>query len=77
MASKIKLMKMLQEIQGISDLGRMQLPPKPSLYLMQLRSRVNEANRSRRRIIISVDLKDEQGLPDPVHIRHVRPSAQS
>jgi hypothetical protein len=75
MASKVKLMKMLQELQGISELGRRPFPPRPSPFLMQFRSRVNDANRSRRRIVITIDLKDEQGLPDPVRIRHIPPSA--
>jgi hypothetical protein len=73
MATKIKIMKMLQEIRGFSELGRLQPAPKPSaLFLMQLRTRRAEAQRPRRQIEIAFDLRDIATLPTPVQITHVQ-----
>jgi hypothetical protein len=74
MATKIKLMKLLQEIRGFADLSRHNFNPRPSpLYLLQLRSHLAETSRSKYRLTISVDLKDTLSLPHPVKITHLQP----
>lgn len=72
MATKVKLMKFLQEMRGFSEMVRKHPTPKPSaLYLMQLRTHLSDASHSKRRLIISVDLKDDAAIPHPVRITHV------
>jgi len=71
MATKIKLMKLLQEMRGFAEFGRRHFAPRPSaLYLIQLRSHVAETSRTKRRLVISVDLKDHPDIPHPVKITH-------
>lgn len=76
MATKIKLMKLLQEMRGLSEMRRWHRAPKPAaLYLMQLRTHVAETSNARRRLVISIDLKDTAAVPDSVTIRHTSPMA--
>lgn len=73
MATKVKMMKFLQEIRGLTELGRRYPAPKPSpLFLLQLRSHVAETSHSKHRLVITVDLKDNPDIPHPVKINHVR-----
>jgi hypothetical protein len=75
MATKVKLMKFLQEIRGLTEMRRRHPATKPSaLYLMQLRSHVAEASHARRKLIVTIDLKDCATLPHPVKIKYVRPT---
>jgi hypothetical protein len=72
MATKIKLMKLLQEIHAIAEIGRRNPIPKPSpLFLLQLRTHMAETSRPRRRLVVMIDLKDSLDLPHPVPINHV------
>lgn len=72
MATKIKIMTMLQEMRGFSELERPQPTPKaPALFLMQWRNRRVDLHRTRRNIPIAFDLKDIATLPTAVAIRHV------
>lgn len=72
MATKMNMLKLLQEMRGFSEMSRLQPLPKPSaLYLMQLRTR--EASRAKRRLEIAFDLQDIATLPTPVLIKHVAP----
>ena len=72
MATKVKLMKFLQEMRGFSEMSRLHPAPKPSaLFLMQLRAHMRETSQSRRRLVISIDLKDTPDIPNPVKITHV------
>ena len=76
MATKVKLMKFLQEVRGFTEFSRRHFNPRPSpLYLLQLRSHLNETSRSRRRLIVAIDLKDTVTLPHPVKIHHVKATA--
>ena len=53
MATKMKLLKMMQEVKGIAQItNRRPAPRPPLLYLMQLRSQVAPANTPRRRVVI-------------------------
>ena len=71
MATRMKLMKFLQEMRGFAEFGRRHPAPRPSaLYLMQLRSHVAQTSHARRRLVISIDLKDRPDIPHPVKITH-------
>jgi len=78
MATKIRLMKMLQEMRGFSEIARRHPSPKyPALYAIQLRAHLYENSSSRRKLTISVDVKDVPGIPDPVKITHLTPGPGS
>ena len=69
MATKVKMLKLLQEMRGLSELSRLQSAPKRSaLYLMQLRTHAARTARPKRRLVIQIDLRDTCELPDPVKI---------
>ncbi len=75
MATKIKMLKLLQEMHAFSELGRRNPAPKtPPLYLLQLRSHMVATTRPRRRLAIRVDLRETANLPDPVKINFIKPS---
>ena len=77
MATKIKMMKLLQEMHAFAEIGRKNPAPKPSpLYLLQLRSHL-QSSRPRRRLAIRVDLRDSLNLPNPVKITHIKPASTS
>ncbi len=77
MATKMKMLKLLQEIRGFSEMTRVHPAPKPSaLYLVQLRNRMADAHRpTKRRLAIRIDLKDVATLPSPVKITYLTPAA--
>lgn len=71
MATKIKLLKLLQEMHAFSEMQRRRPARKPSsLFLAQLRSHLAETSKPKRRLIVSIDLKDTVDLPHPVRINH-------
>jgi hypothetical protein len=75
MATKLKLMKMLQEMRGFSEISHRQpTPNSPILYTIQLRNHMYETSHPRRKLVISVDLNDQANSPHPVTITHIRPS---
>ena len=70
MATKMKLLKMLQEAKGLAQItNRKPAPRPPLLYLMQLRSHSHQAVTPRRRLTI-----ETEGLcaPLPIKINHVK-----
>ena len=76
MATKINLMKLLQEMNAFAELGHRHPTPRPSpLFLVQLRTHLAETSRSRRRLVVSVDLKDSLDIPHPVTINHIKPDS--
>jgi hypothetical protein len=73
MATRDKLMKLLQEMRGLSEMGRPQMPAKSSpLFLAQLRSHMNATSRPRRRLFIASDIQEAHGFPEPVEIIHLK-----
>ena len=72
MATKDKLMRLLQEVRGLAEITRRQPAPKASpLFLMQLRSHLNSSSRPRYRVCISGDSSEAAHFPHPVKITHV------
>jgi hypothetical protein len=70
MATKIKMLKLLQEADALAEIDRR--PPKPALYMMQMRSRNFQANLPRRRLPVRIDPED-YSLPRPVPIILLKP----
>ena len=72
MAKKLKMMTHFQELSGRAQItNRRPVPAAPGIYLMQLRAQTGATTLPRRRLSITVDLKQSQPLPHPVKIRHV------
>ena len=73
MATKDKLMRLLQEVHGLGEIRRPNPVPKHSpLFLTQLRSYMSQTNRPKHRLVINVDINDSTGFPNPVKITHVK-----
>jgi hypothetical protein len=78
MATKMKIMKLLQEMHAFAELERRHPASRTSpLFLLQLRSHMAETSRSKRRLIVSIDLRDSLDMPDPVKINHIKPGLLS
>ena len=72
MATKDKLMKLLQEVRGLAEITRRHPAPKASpLFLMQLRSHLNNSCRPRYRLNIAMDHGETAHFPHPVKITHL------
>src|SRR5258708_11902476 len=72
MATKIKLMKMLQEVRGLAQITSRRPPRKlPGLFLLQMRDHVARATGPRRTMIIPIDLQEAPDIPHPVKITHL------
>src|SRR5215475_14943232 len=75
MATKVRIMKLLQEIRGLAEItNRRPQPRKPGLFLIQLRSHVTHTTGARRKQIIAVDMLDRPDIPHPVKIIHLEPA---
>ena len=76
MATKIKLLKLLQEMHAFAELSRRYPGARQSpLFLLQLRSHMTETSRSKGRLLVSVNLKDSLEMPHPVKINHIKPGS--
>lgn len=70
MATKMKLIKMLQEVKGLAQItNRKPAPRPPFLYLMQLRSQSAQVETPRRRLAVEVAAMP---LPLPIKINHIK-----
>jgi len=73
MATKDKLMRLLQEVSSLAEMKRTQTIPKHSpLFLVQLRSHINSINQSRRRLSITADNSEIANFPHPVPITFLK-----
>lgn len=76
MATKMNVMKFLQESRGFSEIARPRLPrQKSALFLIQMRSHLAQTSQGRRRLVIKVNLKDQPDIPHPIQIRHLKSTA--
>lgn len=72
MATKVNLMKLLQEMRGMSEMRKLQSGAKPSpLLWMQLRRVPRSGRNARQRIPVVVATDERNSLPDPVPIRFI------
>ena len=70
MASKMRVMKLLQEIRGLAQVTQRRPHTRaPGLFLLQLRSHVNQATSRRRRLVIPVQMHEPPDIPNPVKIK--------
>ena len=70
MATKVKLMKLLQEIRGLAQVTQRRPHTRaPGLFLLQLRSHVNQATFRRQRLVIQVQMHEPPDIPNPVKIK--------
>ena len=72
MAAKMKLMKMLQEIRGLSEItSRRPHPRFPGLFMIQLRSHVVQTTWPRRKLVIPIEMLNRPDIPSAVEIKHL------
>lgn len=72
MAKKLNMMSHFQELRGRAQVtNRRPTQASSGIYLMQLRAQAGVTTLPRRRLSITVDLKQTQPVPHPVRIRHV------
>jgi len=70
MATKMKQLKLLQEIRGIAQItNRRPAPRPPLLYLMQLRTQESQTTTPRRRLPIE---SAALAAPSPIKINHIK-----
>lgn len=76
MATKMRILKLLQEIRGLAQITNRRPQPKaPGLFLIQLRTHLTQSTPSRQKLVISVDMQNPPDLPHPVKITHLKPTA--
>ena len=73
MATKINMLKLMQEINGMAEMNR-RPAPQPPLYPMQLRPRTFQPVLPRHRLPIRIDPKDQGTVAVPVKITFLKPS---
>jgi hypothetical protein len=72
MATKVRLMKMMQEIRGLAQITNRRPQTKaPGLFLMQLRSQSGRTGLPKQKILIPIDLQDPPDIPHPVKITYI------
>jgi hypothetical protein len=72
MATKVRIMKMLQEIRGLAQITSRRPPAKlPGLFLMQIRSNNSRPGPHRKKVVIPVALKDPPDIPHAVKITYL------
>ena len=73
MATKIKLMRLLQEVRGHAQItNRRPAPRQTALYLMQLRGRASEIHSPKRRLAVTTDSNESANHPLPIKIHHIQ-----
>ena len=73
MATKIKLMRLLQEVRGLAQItNRRPVPRQPTLYLMQMRERAAQVQSPKRRLAVMTDSKADASSPLPIKINHIQ-----
>ncbi len=71
MATRMNMLKLLQEVSGFADFAQPRLQPRqPGAVLIQLRTKFKSITESRKRII-RVDMQTAPDIPHPVVIRHL------
>ncbi len=73
MATKIKMLKLLQEADAMAEVDRR--PPKPALYMMGIRPRNFQPSLPKRRLPVQIDPRDYE-LPSPVRIILLKPGSE-
>src|SRR5205085_6947002 len=72
MATKVRLLKMLQEMRGLAQITQRHPPPRlPGLFLLQLRSHLTQTTVTRTKRVIPIVVEDRPDISHPVKINHV------
>jgi hypothetical protein len=72
MPTRMKTMKLLQELRGMVELANRQPWPRPNPALMlQLRPPASRKPSGKRRRVIQVRMQEPPDIPYPVAIRHI------
>ncbi len=75
MATRIQILKLIQEVHGLAELTNRQPQPKsPGLMLMRLRTAFSKKSPVHRKLLVTVTEQDHHDLPRPVKIIHVNES---
>ena len=73
MATKIKVLKMLQAVKGYAQISNRRPAPRPPLlYLMQLRAHPAPPDLPKHRLTVETDTKAFADGPLPIKINHVK-----
>jgi hypothetical protein len=73
MATKIKVLKLLQAVKGYAQISNRRPAPRPPLlYLMQLRAHPAPPDLPRHRLTIETDAKALAHGPLPIKINHIQ-----
>jgi hypothetical protein len=77
MAAKVKMLKLLQEIQGFAEISNRRPPPRrPGLVLTQIRAQLMHESLRRRKLSVTFDKPPQPNMPHHVKINHVKPVSQ-
>ncbi len=81
MATRMKMLKLLQELRGFAQVTNRRPPARqPGLFMMELRASSQTSSRRQKRLI-TVSMHDLPDIPHPVKITHVKkarvPTAQA
>lgn len=72
MATKVKLMKLIEEIRGYAQVtNRRPAPRPPVLYLMELREHASQVSAPKRKLDVISDSRENPNIPMPIKITHV------
>lgn len=71
MATKINMLKLMQEINGMAEMNRRPVP-QPPLYPMQLRPRTFQPALPRHKLPIRIDPRDQAPAGAPVKITFLK-----
>ena len=74
MATKIKMLKLLQEAEAAEEIDRR--PPRPALYMMHIRPRNHQPCLPKRKLPFQIEPED-YGDPRPVKIIFLKPGAEA
>lgn len=78
MATRIKMLTLLQERRGYADItNRLPVPRPGVLFLMKLRARRAQKAARKRRFSISVDTNGNANVPLPIKINHISPASEA
>jgi hypothetical protein len=74
MATKVRLMKLIEEVRGYAQItNRRPAPRPPVLYLMELRAHAAQNDIPRRRLDVATDARENPTRPLPIKITHISP----
>lgn len=74
MATRMNMMKLLQEVRGFAELTNRRLPARPlGPLLLELRSARSKTAYSRRRWTLTISILEPPDIPHPVPIKYLDP----